>query len=164
MKGRRHRQHVGVEHAPELRQVLEVLGLDANRDAGVGDDDVGAAGGGIEFAAGRDQCSGVGDVDRVAIVAAGQLGEQRIERFMPARNQSERGAAARELARQRRADAAGGAGDEDVFRHGVASLRSVAPDGMTLPRGKRMSSARRATAAGSARYFLPFSARERWTR
>jgi len=124
-------EHVGLEHALELRQIFVVLGLYAERNAGIGDDDVGAAGDGLERLRSGEQRVSVGDVDGVGQVRAGQRGDQFIEQRLAPRHQAERGAALRVLARQRGADAAGGTGEEDVHAgsgksHGAAgSARSI---------------------------------------
>ena len=55
---------------------------------------------------------GIGDIDGVGVVAAGQGARQFVERILAPRGEAERGAARRVVAGQRGPDARRGAGDE----------------------------------------------------
>jgi hypothetical protein len=128
-----HRQHVGRQHLVELREIFVVLGLDADRDAGVGDHDVDAAGRLLEVARGGDQRVLVGDVHAVdAVTASGQRRGERVERLDAPCRQPQRRAACGEFLRQRRADAARRSSDEHAHRHAPQCTSQGRPPCVTI--------------------------------
>jgi hypothetical protein len=95
LQGLRHADEIGVEDAAQGRQVAGVFAQRAGGDAGIGDDDVRAAVAGDEVRRRGLQRGGIGDIQRVAGVAAGKLGGQRDKPVLAPRRQSQGGAPVR---------------------------------------------------------------------
>ena len=117
-------QYVGIEDGPEDREVLGVLGQRTARDAGVGDDDVGHAEARDEFAGGASERIRVAHVAGLCgRMAARQRGDERVELGLPPREEADVRTLRRVVPRERRAETAAGARDEDIAGtdHGLAT-------------------------------------------
>jgi hypothetical protein len=111
-----HAHHVGVEDAPESRQVVGFLGQRAHRHAGVGDDDVRHPGARAEVRPGVLQRDGIGDIERIETARAAEFGSKGLQQVESPRGKAEQRAPRGVVPRQRRADTRRSAGDEYAQR------------------------------------------------
>ncbi len=113
VEGVHHPDHVGVEDFLEDRDVVRMVGRGAVRDAGVGDDQVGHAMLRHEVGGRCLQGAGIANVGNVGIGPRRQSSAEGFEEIAAAGEEPQPGALAGVVARERLADAAGGARQED---------------------------------------------------
>ena len=113
LEGMHHAQHIGFQDAAKSEIVRGFLGQRADRDAGIGNHDIGRADMRHEVIRGGGKGRCIGHIQRVKVMRARQAGNERFQRIKASCRECQRGALCRVVAGEGGTDAGGRPRDED---------------------------------------------------